>query len=109
MRQVHRLFQRFSLIVAMLFASIVAALAQNTIRGTILDAGGEPLIGATVVMKGKPSVAAVTDFDGNFELKTPAKKVTLVVSYVGMVTKEVVVVEGHAAKIVLKDEEHTQQ
>lgn len=109
MRQVHRLFQRFSLIVAMLFASIVAALAQNTIRGTILDAGGEPLIGATVVMKGKPSVAAVTDFDGNFELKTPAKKVTLVVSYVGMVTKEVVVVEGHAAKIVLKDDDHTLQ
>ena len=66
MRQVHRLFQRFSLIVAMLFASIVAALAQNTIRGTILDAGGEPLIGATVVMKGKPSVAAVTDFDSLF-------------------------------------------
>jgi TonB-linked SusC/RagA family outer membrane protein len=62
--------------------------AQTTAKGTVVDATGEPVIGATVVEKGNPKNAAVTDFDGNFTLKLQKGK-TLVISYIGMVTQEV--------------------
>ena len=62
--------------------------AQTTAKGTVTDQTGEPVIGATVVEKGNPKNAAVTDFDGNFTLKLQNGK-TVVVSYIGMVTQEV--------------------
>ena len=62
--------------------------AQTTAKGTVTDQTGEPVIGATVVEKGNPKNAAVTDFDGNFTLKLQNGK-TIVVSYIGMVTQEV--------------------
>ncbi len=62
--------------------------AQTTAKGTVTDSNGEPVIGATVVEKGNPKNAAVTDFDGNFTLKLQKAK-TLVISYIGMVTQEV--------------------
>ena len=63
-------------------------LAQVTAKGQVLDSMGEPVIGATVVEKGNAKNAAVTDFDGNFTLKTQKSK-TIVISYVGMKPKEV--------------------
>ena len=60
--------------------------AQTTAKGTVTDQTGEPVIGATVVEKGKQN-AAVTDFDGNFTLKLQKSK-TVVISYIGMVTQE---------------------
>ena len=64
------------------------AMAQTTAKGTVVDATGEPVIGATVVEKGNAKNAAVTDFDGNFTLKLQNSK-TVVISYIGMVTQEV--------------------
>ena len=62
------------------------AMAQTTAKGTVTDATGEPVIGATVVEKGNAKNAAVTDFDGNFTLKLQNSK-TIVVSYIGMITR----------------------
>ena len=62
--------------------------AQTTATGTVLDATGEPVIGATVVEKGNPKNATVTDFDGNFTLKLQTAK-SVVISYIGMVSQEV--------------------
>ena len=62
--------------------------AQTTAKGTVTDSNGEPVIGATVVEKGNPKNAAVTDFDGNFTLKLQRGK-TVVISYIGMVAQEV--------------------
>ena len=109
MKQVLRLFQIVSLVVVFMSMSATPSLAQGTLRGNVSDSQGEPLIGATVVMKGKTSVATVTDFDGNFVLNTPAKKATLLVSYVGMVSQEVIATEGRVVKVVLKDDDHTLQ
>ena len=54
------------------------------------DDTGEPLIGATVVVKGKPAMGTATDFDGNYVLQVPdSKKDVLVFSYIGMMPKEV--------------------
>ena len=62
-------------------------LAQVTAKGQVVDSTGEPVIGATVVEKGNAKNAVVTDFDGNFTLKTQKSK-TIVISYVGMKTQE---------------------
>lgn len=61
--------------------------AQTQVRGTVVDEAGEPVIGATVQLKGT-SQGTVTDIDGNFSLSAPANG-TLVISYVGMTTIEV--------------------
>ncbi len=63
--------------------------AQNvTVKGTVSDEGG-PLIGATVKVKGATS-GAVTDMDGNFSIQVSPKQ-TLIFSYLGYETKEIVV------------------
>jgi len=63
-----------------------APMAQNpteqTITGTVLDENNEPVIGATVSVKGNSKLAVNTNFDGNFTIKVPAGAV-LQVSYVG--------------------------
>ena len=66
--------------------------AQSEISGTVLDPTGETVIGATVMEKGT-SNGTVTDFDGNFKLKVEAGK-TLVVSYIGFLTQEVIAQDG---------------
>lgn len=55
--------------------------------GVITDASGEPLIGATVMLKGTKR-GVVTDADGRFSIDAPNGS-TLIVSYVGMVTREI--------------------
>ena len=62
--------------------------AQTTAKGTVTDSNGEPVIGATIIEKGDPKTATVTDFDGNFTLKLKKGK-TVVISYIGMITQEV--------------------
>ena len=88
----------------MLFALCLAfpALAQKiTVRGTVTDSTGEPLIGASVLAKGTTSGTA-TDFDGNFEMVVDAHA-TLVVSYVGCETQNVAVGGRNQIAITLKD------
>ena len=73
-------------------APAMAAVAQQQtikVSGQIVDQDGEPLIGATVRVKGAEG-GAVTDFDGNFQLDAPANA-TLLVSYVGFKDQEVAV------------------
>jgi len=66
--------------------------AQSEISGTVVDATGETVIGATVMEKGT-SNGTITDFDGNFKLKVEAGK-TLVISYIGFETQELPAQDG---------------
>ena len=59
-----------------------------SVIGVVLDEAGETLPGATVTEKGTKNVAA-TDLDGKFTIKVSKSGATLIVSYVGYVTKEV--------------------
>ena len=52
-----------------LFLSI-GTFAQITVKGHVKDAQGEPVIGATIRVAGQANNGAVSDFDGNFTLKT---------------------------------------
>ena len=69
----------------------MASVTQQTIKvkGQVVDQGGEPLIGATVRVKGAQA-GTVTDFDGNFQIDAPSNAV-LVVSYVGYKDREIAV------------------
>ena len=75
---------------------------SSTVNGKITDANGEPIIGASVVIKGTTN-GTITDFDGNFMLEVPAKA-TLVVSYVGYKTLEVSVNGKKTLNINLKED-----
>ena len=59
---------------------------QTTVRGTVVDASGEPMIGVTVSVKGSSS-GTVTGLDGSFSLNCKPTDV-LVFSYVGYVNQE---------------------
>jgi len=84
-------FERLLLSFMLMFASTIV-LAQTEITGTVVDANGDPVIGATVMEKGT-SNGTVTDFDGNFKLKVAAGK-TLVFSYIGLNTQEMAAQAG---------------
>ncbi len=62
---------------------------QEPVTGKVLDEDGEPLPGASIVVKGT-STGTTTDFDGNYTINASTGDV-LVVSYIGFTTKEVVV------------------
>ena len=51
-------------------------------KGVVVDAGGEPVIGASVQLKGAAGVGTITDVDGKFTLPVPANGV-LQISYIG--------------------------
>ena len=74
------------------------------IKGTVTDANGEPLIGASVVVKGNTSLGTVTDFDGNFKMNVPSESSVIVFSYVGMTTREMKVGKQHEFKVTLQDD-----
>ena len=69
----------------LLFGGVLSA--QTTISGKLM-AEGEPLIGATVAIKGTAS-GTISDFDGNFTMEVPEDASTLIFSYTGYETKEV--------------------
>ena len=77
--------------------------AQQDITGNVVDATGEPIIGATVMEKGT-SNGTVTDFDGNFKLKvTPGTM--LVISYIGYKTLELPAQNGMV--VTMEDDAHS--
>lgn len=80
----------------------LTALAQQKVTGKVKDSSGEPVIGASVVVKGNNTMGTITDFDGNFMLDVPAKSV-LVISYIGYVTQEVPTAGKNSLEIVLKE------
>ena len=92
--------------ILMLFAFSATLFAQNgiSVRGTVTDNTTEPLIGATVIVKGQPSLGTVTDIDGNFRLEVPSENSVLVISYVGMATKEVKVGKQRDFKVSLAED-----
>lgn len=82
------MMKRFTMTTAAcLLMGMSAALAQNTkVTGHVVDENGEPVIGASVIVKGT-TIGTVTDFDGNFTLDVPTKHKHLEISYVGMKSK----------------------
>ena len=76
------------LFLTLFFFGIGFVWAQSQVRGTVVDETGEPVIGATIQVKGNQSLGTVTDMDGKFSFSIPPKSV-LIISYVGMKTQEI--------------------
>ncbi|MDD2437651.1 MAG: SusC/RagA family TonB-linked outer membrane protein [Massilibacteroides sp.] len=74
----------------------------KTISGTIVDQTGLPIIGANVVVKGT-TLGTITGLDGEFTLEVPAKS-SLSISYIGYVSKEIVVGTNTVYSIVLAED-----
>lgn len=89
-------------LLVLMFIGVQAALAQNDVTGQVVDENSEPLIGASVKVKGS-SVGAPTDLDGNFTLKAEPGA-TLVVSYIGYETREVKVPASGKMKVILEND-----
>lgn len=83
-------------------ANVATVQQQKTISGTVLDANGLPLPGATITVKGTKNSTA-TDLDGKFSIKIDKKATTLVVSYIGFDTTEIAIGSKTEFKISLKE------
>ena len=71
----------------------------RTIKGTVIDdSTSEPLVGASVFVKGSTTGTA-TDIDGQFTMEVPDKAKTLVVSYVGMTAREVTITDNMTIRL----------
>ena len=94
--------KRFIMVALALLTIGVQAFAQSVITGKVVDANGEPLVGAGVQVKGT-TIGVVTDLDGVFSVKA-GDKATLVVSSIGYKTAEVAVGSRNNLNIVLEDD-----
>ena len=98
----HSTMEKLRKLILSFFALLASTVmyAQTEISGSVVDASGESVIGATVMEKGT-SNGTITDFDGNFTIKVN-EGVILVISYIGYQTQEVPAQQG--MKVTLKDD-----
>ncbi|MBN1188002.1 MAG: TonB-dependent receptor [Bacteroidales bacterium] len=83
------LFLKFGfLILCFLIVSCIQGYAQIVIKGTIRDNSYNPLIGASVIVKGT-NKGVITDFDGNFTINVKDTNATMIISYIGYLTQEI--------------------
>jgi len=81
--------QKLLMLLLVFIATLTTAMAQKTITGTV-TADNAPLPGVTVVVKGT-TIGTVTNADGDYTLKVPQNAKILVLSFIGMKTKEVAI------------------
>ena len=93
---------RLLLIMWGLLLSLSAFAQQITVKGHVVDATGEPVIGASVI-EGKSTNGTITDIDGNFSLNVSANS-ALTISFVGYKTQTVSVNGKTALKVTLQED-----
>lgn len=81
---------------------IVQQQTQSSIKGTIKDEQGEPVIGASVVVKGTTN-GTISDLNGEFTIAAQVRS-TLVISYIGYITQEIPVQSLQSLNIILKED-----
>ena len=80
----------------------------NQVVGVVTDGNGEPIIGATVQVKGG-SHGVITDFDGRYTIVVPDANAILVVSYIGYVSQEVKLNGRKTLNVLLQEDVQTLQ
>ena len=97
------LFIRLSLVFALLAAGLTAY-AQTTVRGTVKDAAGNGVIGASVFVQGTQN-GAIVDMDGSFALPGVKSGDVLVVSCIGYATQNITWTGGPVNVVLAEDAE----
>lgn len=92
--------KKLSLVLTLVFFAFGFAMAQRAITGMVTDQKGEPMVGASVLVKGT-TAGTVTDIDGKYSLSVPAGATTLVFSFVGYQTQEVTLGTSNAVDVSL--------
>lgn len=89
------MIKKLYLMLSLLAMSIGIAWSQTTLRGVVTSSEeNQPIVGASVLVKGT-TVGTITDVDGRFRINNvPSSAKTLLVSFVGMITKEVPIRSG---------------
>lgn len=91
------------LLLGLLYSSNLIA-QQTTLSGQITDKAGEPLIGASVIIKGT-TIGTMTDINGNFAFKVPVPAdAVMMVTYIGYVSQEAIVGSRSEINIVLSED-----
>ena len=88
-----RYYERSLILILMLFSASVMQAQNRTVKGTLSDAQGEPIIGANVVIVGGTK-GVITDLDGKYSIQVPENGAVLKFSYIGFKTKSFNVVKG---------------
>lgn len=82
---------------------VVLEVQQNgrTVKGTVVDKAGEPVIGANVIVKGTTN-GVITNLDGHFTVVNA--KDTLVISFIGYRTQEIAIREQTNIRVILQED-----
>ena len=94
--------KQLTLIVMLCFVAFGTLLAQRTVNGTVSDQSGEPLIGATILVKGTDQ-GTITDYDGSYSIEVPEGSNTLVISYTGFGTQEMELTASNVMDVVMDE------
>ncbi len=94
--------KKLSLVLGMFLFLCGSVIAQRTITGTVTDDVGEPLIGASILVKGS-TTGTVTDIDGSYSIDVPTGDQVLEVSYTGYATKEINTSASNVLDIILSE------
>ena len=84
------ILNRAALFLSMLLLGFTLNAQNVNVSGKVVDAGGVPVIGASVVLVGNSTVGAITDLDGNYSLSVPSNA-NISVSFIGYTTQAVAV------------------
>ncbi len=104
--QTHKTFKVLrTVLILFAFQLFVMSVAAQpvTITGTITDEAGETIIGANIIIKGT-TIGTITDINGIFNIEVDDPNATLVISFVGYSTREVVVSERSDWSITLAED-----
>ena len=98
----NHLFRTLGCFLLCVMFTATAFAQQKTIKGTVVDVTGEPLIGVNVAVKGT-TIGIIPDIDGNYTLEVPSKS-TIVFSYIGYQAQEVPVGNQSTINVTLKED-----
>ncbi len=94
--------KKLSLILTLVFCACGFAMAQRTISGVVKDPKGEPMVGASVVVKGT-TTGGLSDIDGKYSLTVPKDATTLVISFTGSETQEITLGASNVIDVTLTE------
>lgn len=87
---------------------VAAPVEKVTLKGTVLDENGDPIIGANILVKGTTQ-GTTTDMDGLFSLEVEHSSATLIVSYIGYSKMEVKASAGKMIKVVMNPDNNVME
>ncbi|HEY1010557.1 MAG TPA: SusC/RagA family TonB-linked outer membrane protein, partial [Daejeonella sp.] len=89
--------------VPLMMLFVIRGLAQTVVTGTVTDSNGETLPGVSVMIKGT-TVGTTTDVEGHYSVNAPDNASTLVFSFIGMQSQEIVISDRKQIDVVLSED-----